>query len=68
MWGGARWTSVAGCNAISTGRAIATLTFVYFPLPPAEQADVERLLIAALGVADFANLRREGLYEESLLT
>jgi hypothetical protein len=35
-------------------------------LPAAEQQDVERILIAALGVGQFANLRREGLYEEDL--
>jgi len=39
------------------------LTFTYCLLPSTEQADVERLLIAALGVAKYANLRREGLYE-----
>lgn len=43
-----------------------SLTFTYCVLPPGEQADVERLLIAALGVAKYANLRREGLYEEDL--
>jgi hypothetical protein len=46
--------------------ASSSLTFTYCLLPPTEQADVERLLIAALGVAKYANLRREGLYEESL--
>jgi hypothetical protein len=46
--------------------ASKSLTFTYCLLPSREQADVERLLIAALGVAEFANLRREGLYEESL--
>ena len=40
-----------------------SLTFTYCVLPAMEQANVERLLIAALGVARFANLRREGLYE-----
>ncbi len=44
--------------------ARSSLTFIYCCLPPGEQADVERLLIAALGVAKFANLRSEGLYEE----
>ena len=44
----------------------SSLTSPYCVLPPTEQADVERLLIAALGVAKYANLRREGLYEESL--
>lgn len=46
--------------------AAGSLTFTYCVLPAAEQADVERLLIASLGVAKFANLRREGLYEEDL--
>ena len=44
----------------------ASLTFTYCVLPATEQADVERILIAALGVANFANLRREGLYEDQL--
>ena len=44
--------------------ATQSLTFTYCCLPCSEQADVERLLIAALGVANFANLRREGLYDE----
>ena len=44
----------------------SSLTFTYCLLPSTEQADVERLLIATLGVAKYANLRREGLYEESL--
>ena len=44
----------------------SSLTFTYCLLPSTEQADVERLLIAALGVAKYANLKREGLYEESL--
>ena len=46
--------------------ASSSLTFTCCLLPPTEQADVERILIAALGVAKYANLRREGLYEESL--
>lgn len=46
--------------------AAQSLTFTYCCLPKGEQADIERLLIAALGVAKFANLRREGLYEEDL--
>jgi hypothetical protein len=46
--------------------ASSSLTFTYCCLPPEEQADVERILIAALGVAKFANLRREGLYEDDL--
>jgi hypothetical protein len=46
--------------------ALPSLTFAYCLLPSVEQADVERLLIAALGVAKFANMRREGLYEEDL--
>jgi hypothetical protein len=46
--------------------AAQSLTFTYCCLPPSEQADVERMLIAVLGVAKFANLRREGLYEEDL--
>jgi hypothetical protein len=44
----------------------SSLTFTYCLLPSTKQLDVERILIAALGVAEFANLRREGLYEESL--
>ena len=47
--------------------ASRSLTFSYCCLAREDQADVERLLIAALGVAKFANLRREGLYEEDLL-
>lgn len=43
-----------------------SLTFAYCLLPPAVQADVERILIAALGTAKFANLKREGLVEEDL--
>lgn len=43
-----------------------SLTFTYCVLPPGEQADIERILIAALGVARLANLRREGLYEKDL--
>ncbi len=43
-----------------------SLTFTYCVLPDREQANVESILIAALGVAKFANLRREGLYEENL--
>jgi len=46
--------------------ARSSLTFTYCLLPSSEQADVERLLIAALGVAEYANLRREGLYEEDI--
>lgn len=46
--------------------ASRSLTFTYCCLPATVQADVERLLIAALGVAAFANLRHEGLYEENL--
>lgn len=46
--------------------ASRSLTFTYCCLPATDQADVERLLIAALGVAKFANLRREGLYEDDL--
>ena len=46
--------------------ARSSLSFIYCLLPTSEQADVERVLIAALGVAKFANLRREGLYEDSL--
>jgi hypothetical protein len=43
-----------------------SLSFAYCCLPAAEQADVESILIAALGVGKFANLRREGLYEDDL--
>lgn len=43
--------------------AAGGLTFTYCCLPKSEQVDVERFLIATLGVAQFANLRREGLYE-----
>ena len=46
--------------------AASSLSFTYCYLPSAEQADVERVLIATLGVAKFANLRHEGLYEEDL--
>lgn len=55
-------------NIAIAGRlgAGSSLTFTYCCLPAAEQADVERVLIAALGVGKFANLRREGLYEEDL--
>lgn len=42
----------------------SSLTFTYCCLPVDAQADVERLLIAELGVANFANLRHEGLYEK----
>ena len=53
--------------ALARGVGAATsLMFTYCVLPCSSQADVERLLIAALGVANFANLRREGLYEEDL--
>jgi excinuclease UvrABC nuclease subunit len=44
----------------------SSLTFTFCCLPAAEQATVESILIAALGVGNFANLRREGLYEEDL--
>lgn len=44
----------------------ASLSFTYCCLPAAEQANVESLLIAALGAGNFANLRREGLYEDDL--
>jgi hypothetical protein len=44
----------------------SSLTFTYCALPISAQADVERILIAALGVANFANLRREGLVEAEL--
>jgi hypothetical protein len=43
----------------------ASLMFTYCLMPRTEQADVERVLIAALGVAKFANLRREGLCDFS---
>jgi len=46
--------------------ASRSLTFTYCCLPVTNQVEVENLLIAALGVAKFANLRREGLYEEDL--
>ena len=46
--------------------ASSSLTFTYCCLPAEAQADVERILIAALGVAQFANLRHEGLYEDAL--
>ena len=55
--------NLAAARRIGAG---SSLTFTYCLLPPAEQADVERILIAALGVAKYANLRREGLYEEGL--
>jgi predicted GIY-YIG superfamily endonuclease len=41
-----------------------TLTFTYAVLPKANQAEVEAVLIASLNVAQLANMRREGLYEE----
>ena len=47
--------------------AAASLTFTYCVLPAAQQADVERILIASFGVAKYANLRREGLFEDDLL-
>jgi hypothetical protein len=46
--------------------ARTSLTFTYCVLPVSEQADLERFLIPALGVAAIANLRYEGLYEEDL--
>jgi hypothetical protein len=46
--------------------AAKSISFTYCLIPRSEQADVERVLIAALGVAKFANLRHEGLYEEDL--
>jgi len=55
--------NLAAARRIGAG---SSLTFTYCLLPPAEQADVERILIAALGVAKYANLRREGLYEDGL--
>lgn len=59
----------AGNRNIAMARRVgagASLSFTYCLLPAAEQQDVERILIAALGVGNFANLRREGLYEEEL--
>lgn len=47
--------------------AAQSLTFTYCCLPTDAQADVERLLIAALGVAAFANLRHEGLYDKDFV-
>ena len=41
-----------------------TLTFTYAVLPKANQSEVEGVLIASLGVAKLANMRREGLYEQ----
>jgi predicted GIY-YIG superfamily endonuclease len=46
--------------------ASSSLTFTYCLLPTTEQVDAERILIAALGVAKYANLRRERLYEDDL--
>jgi hypothetical protein len=46
--------------------ALQSLSFTYCCLPASEHADVERVLIASLGVAKYANLRREGLYEDEL--
>src|SRR6266446_11007454 len=39
----------------------SSLSFSYCCLPAAKQTEVESILIAALGVGKFANLRREGL-------
>ena len=44
----------------------SSLSFTYCCLPKVEQRQVESLLIAALGVGKFANLRHEGLYEEDM--
>lgn len=41
-----------------------TLTFTYTVLPKANVAEIEGVLIASLGTAKVANMRREGLYEE----
>jgi hypothetical protein len=46
--------------------ALQSLSFTFCCLPSSAQADVERVLIASLGVAKFASLRHEGLYEEDL--
>jgi hypothetical protein len=46
--------------------AASSLSFIYCCLPASIQAEVESVLIAALGVAQFANLRRETLYEEDM--
>jgi predicted GIY-YIG superfamily endonuclease len=44
----------------------ASLTFTYALIPRVNQREVESYLIAALGTARLANMRREGLYEEQL--
>lgn len=40
-----------------------SLTFTYSVIPKSNVAEIEGVLIAALGTAKVANLRREGLYE-----
>jgi hypothetical protein len=40
------------------------LTFTYAVLPKTGVAEIEGVLIATLGTAKLANMRREGLYEE----
>jgi hypothetical protein len=44
----------------------ASLTFTYALIPRTNQREVESFLIASLGTARLANMRREGLYEEQL--
>ena len=44
----------------------ASLTFAYALIPKTNQREVESFLIASLGTARLANMRREGLYEEQL--
>jgi hypothetical protein len=41
-----------------------TLTFTYFLVPKESQREVESALIAFLGVARMANMRREGMFED----
>lgn len=41
-----------------------TLTFTYVVIPQANQREVESALIALLGSATRANMRREGMYED----
>ena len=60
----------SGSRNIKLARKIkevaASLTFTYALIPKSNQREVESFLIAALGTAKLANMRREGLYEDQL--
>jgi hypothetical protein len=60
---GTRNRNIALARRVGAG---ASLSFSYCLLPRTVQGEIESLLIAALGVARFANLRREGLVEDDL--